>query len=292
MNLFAQQKDFATLKAMAENGDVEAYYPLSLIYQYGNEEVEADNEAAYYWAKKAADFGNANAMVDVGIYNIFFQNNFDEAKVNFTKASKLGNPEGYYMLGYCYASALYTPKDVKKAIQYYKKAVKLGSDKANYQLGMMYYSGNGVKKDINKAFKYISASAQLGHASGQSQLSYFYQSGIGVEKDELKSYEYAEKAAVQGNERGLLMAGLDLVQGKCVEQNFKKGISYINYVAENGTEFQSAALYSLGLIYETGWGCPINEDYAREFYQASADMNYGPAKDALKRMGNSSEASE
>lgn len=276
--LFANEQFDRTLAA-AEAGNPEACYDVSLCYQNGYLEVEPDNEKAIYWAQKAADAGISDADVDIGVYYLYFENDWEKASSRFEKAAKDKNAKGYYMLGLCYTNALSVPKDIKKGIDNLKKASKLGFPQADYQLGMLYYNSDDVKQDIKATFKYISKAAEGGIVEAQSMLGSMYWQGFGVAEDKLKGYKWYEKAALQGDMDGLIICGLELCAGELVEQDVKTGLYFLQYACENGDKEKKAVAYNvLGFVYEKGFGVDADLEKANYYYQISYDLGYNGGK--------------
>lgn len=272
LSLFANDEFNALLKK-AESGDVGAIYNVSLCYQYGYLDVEPDNEQAIFWAKKAAALGNSDAMTDLGIYYLSFENNWKKAKKYFDKAVKLDNPQAYYMLGYCYSIGLNVRKNIKKGISYLEKASELGSSTADYQLGVIYYAGQDVTKDTGKAFNYYLKSAERGNAVAQSQVGYMYGRGIGIEIDKKASFEWNKKAALQDNPRGMISYACDLIDGKLIEKDVDLGIAYLLRAAEIGNKKEIAsAYYTLEVMYKIGESVEKDIDKSLEYHQKRVDL--------------------
>ncbi len=167
--VFANE-EFDVMLKLAQDGNPTACYNMSLCYQYGYLDTEPDNDKAVYWAKKAADLGVSDAMVDVGIYYLSFENNWKLAKKYFEQGAEKNNPYAYYMLGLCYSNALNVKKDIKKGLENYKKASGIGCPPADYQLGILYYLGDDVPEDRETAILYFKKAAQAGNADAQKML--------------------------------------------------------------------------------------------------------------------------
>lgn len=97
----------------AENGDVDSQIYLTDLYELGADEIEEDPEKCTYWAERAAENGNAEAM------------------------DKLGNM-------YYYGSGV--KQDHKTALYWLKKAVSKGCCSAAYLIGEYYKSENRFKE--------------------------------------------------------------------------------------------------------------------------------------------------
>ena len=276
--LFANEQFDRTLAA-AESGNPKACYDVSLCYQYGYLDVEPNNEKAVYWAQKAADAGISDAMVDLGVYYLYFENDWEKASSNFEKAAKLNNANAYYMLGLCYTHELNVKKNIKKGISNFKKASKMGACQAAYELGMLYYEGNEVKQDSKLALSYFEKAAEAGLVDAQAMAGGMYWQGVGTKEDKSKGYEWYEKAALQGNMDGLITCGLELCAGELVEQDVNTGLYFLQYACENGDKEKKAIAYNvLGFIYEQGLGVEVDSEKANYFYQISYDLGYNGGK--------------
>lgn len=163
-------EEFDRMVQAAESGNPTACYNVSLCYQYGYLDVVPDNEQAVTWAKRAAAFGVSDAMVDLGIYYVTFEDDWKTAKKYFKQAAKLENANAFYMMGYCYANALGVKKDIKRGIKNYEKASERGCPAADYQLGRLYYTGEEVPEDTEAALRYFFKVAEGGDTDAQAVL--------------------------------------------------------------------------------------------------------------------------
>lgn len=270
--LFANQ-EFDQLMESANSGDADACYDISLCYQYGYLDIESDNEQALFWAHKAAKLGVTDAMVDIGIYHLYFDDDWKTAKKYFDKAAKKNNAHAYYMLGYCYSNGINVKKNIKKGIKNLEKAGSLDYAAANYQLGVIYYAGIDLKKDDEKAFNYYLKAAEGNNAVAQSQVGYMYERGIGTAVDRKASFEWNKKAALQEDARGMISYGYELAVGEIVEQDFDTGISYMLHAAEIGNNKEKASVYNiLQVIYKEGRIVEQDIDKAYEYHLKCVDL--------------------
>ena len=121
-----------------------------------------------------------------------------EARECYMKASK-GDEGAQLLLAYFYQKGENAPRDLNKAIQWYKKAAEKGNVIAQYNLGDIYDS----KKDFTTAASWYEMAANQGDAAAQLNLGLSYYSGEGVEKNLNKALEWFEKAAKQGDKDAL-----------------------------------------------------------------------------------------
>jgi len=99
----------------AESGDVDSQKYLMDLYDLGYDRIKPDEEECAYWAQKAAENGNIEAM------------------------SKLGN-QYYFGRG--------VNRDFRKAFYWLKKAAAQGCESAVYRLGAHYKSFNNYKEAV------------------------------------------------------------------------------------------------------------------------------------------------
>ncbi len=137
-------------------------------------EVETDYEKGYYWLKKAADSGNAEAQNYLGVINfvgIYVEKNYKEAYKWYKLAENSGCHKAYIDLGYMYQNGYYVEKNISKALEYYKMSAKFGDYSAYYMIGTIYEKGTEVEKDIPKAKEYYQKGAALGEQDAINALS-------------------------------------------------------------------------------------------------------------------------
>lgn len=146
----AENKTFAEIQQLANDGNAEAQLALGDMY-YEGDGVEEDDAQAKAWYLKAAEQGNADAQYELGIMY------FDE-------------------------------KESAKAILWFKKAADQGMADAQFQLGVMYINGFGTPRNYKTAFKYMKDAAEQNYQSAQLMISGMYADGMGVKKNDLQAY--------------------------------------------------------------------------------------------------------
>jgi len=90
---------------------------------------------------------------------------------DLVKRVQKGDPEGQALLGFCYENGEGVPKDLKKAVHWYKQSAAQNNAKGQYYLAFCYESGIGVSKNLSKAAKYYNMAAQQGHENSQKDLA-------------------------------------------------------------------------------------------------------------------------
>ena len=119
---------FVKYKALAENGDIDCQTFVGWMYEQG-EGVSKCLDSAFYWYKKAALSGSAEAQ---------------------------------FLLAKLHAQR----KQYSEAFKLYQKAVEQNYSPALFRLGWIYETGRGVGVDMEKAFLYYEKAGKLGNIFG------------------------------------------------------------------------------------------------------------------------------
>jgi len=125
------EKALANFRRAAEQGDVRA------MIEVAEEELDNDNSDSERWFRKAADLGDATAMLNLG---------------------------AMYQLGN------HVKEDLEKAVYWYRIAAEKGNPSAMYNLGRMYERGHGVPKDLAKAKELYQKAAAKGNSDARGRL--------------------------------------------------------------------------------------------------------------------------
>ncbi|WP_373868015.1 tetratricopeptide repeat protein [Lactobacillus nasalidis] len=131
---------------------------------------QGDYERALQCYQKAADYGNAQAMCNLGyIYAFGRVGEADQEKAfyYFTEASLAGNPNAFYKLGDAFRFGNFVKRNDKIAFGYYSMAEQLLQEgdedlvaEIDYRLALCYARGWGTSQQWEIALKYINE-AQL-----------------------------------------------------------------------------------------------------------------------------------
>lgn len=79
------------------------------------------------------------------------------------KMARQGNPKAQFDLGMNYFTGDHTPKNVSKALFWFRKSAINGYSWAEVWLGIMYFQGKGVRKDPEKALRWWKKAAEQGN---------------------------------------------------------------------------------------------------------------------------------
>ena len=113
------------------------------------------------------------------------------------------DPDALFNLGLLYKNGQGVPKDIRKAMDYFKQAAWYGSVDAAYNLGVLYMDktyGFPSKKD---ALNWWTQAAEAGHPESQYNLGVMYAYGMGTRADGEQAIQWWEKAARQGNRNAI-----------------------------------------------------------------------------------------
>lgn len=121
----------------AECGDIDSQKYLMELYQFGGGCVEPDNEKVAYWAERAAENGDKDAMYEIGsmyLYGRGVNRNPEKSFYWLEKSAELGNHKSAYLLGTQY----YSQKQYKKAVEWHRLSAELNIKRRNILLKQFY----------------------------------------------------------------------------------------------------------------------------------------------------------
>ena len=199
----SNQEFMDSLKQKAARGDVAAQVELADQYY-----IQRDDALAVYWYRKAADRGNPEAQIRIGMmyewghmYEGGREVSKDDSKAAdwYRKAADQGNSESEAHLGLMYQHGEGVPQDYAQAAQWYRKAADQGDASAQVSLGLLYGRGQGLQQDYAEANALFREAAEQGNALGQFNLGISYYKGIGISQDDNQAAIWFRKAAQQGN---------------------------------------------------------------------------------------------
>ena len=266
-----ENKNFKDLKTDFERGD----------YYYARKNYKQ----AFYWYKKAAEQGDAQAQYNIGgMYYTgrgVFQN-YKQAFYYYKKAAEQENAKAQNSIGMMYAEGQGVPQNYKQALYWYKKSAEQGYAYAQFNVGGMYAEGQGVPPNYKQAFYWIKKAAEQGDVYAQYNIGRMYDSGKGVPpnykqalywlfnllsrpilvpQNYKQAFYWYKKAAEQGLAQAQDNIGNMYEKGQGVSQNYKQAFYWYKKAAEQGL---ATAQYSVGLMYNKGQGVP--QTYKQAFY--------------------------
>ncbi len=117
----------------AEGGDLQSQKCLMRLYQFGEGDIEEDEEEYAYWAEQAAENGDAEAMCKIGdmyLNGRGVKQNCKKALYWLHKAAAQGESDAARSIGYYYNSQ----KQYKTAAKWYRTSAELRIDWRNKKL--------------------------------------------------------------------------------------------------------------------------------------------------------------
>lgn len=256
----------------------------------------------------AVDHGVEQASLPLAFYNAM---DADKAKqaLAFTaakKAADTGNTEAALLLGLMYDRGISVPVNHKEALGYYEKARKNPIDA--FVLGTYLSQGNGISKDSTEGQALLQQAAQAGfsyanlnlaimqqqskgdfiptlkqaHEMGNNiasiLLADYYLSIAGNSEQMKQAHAIYQNLAEQGNRDGQVKLAYLLEHGLSGNVDQREAQKWYNEAAVQG---QTLAQYLLARSYQLGW-LTQQPDYelAKKWY-AAAEAKYAPAAVAL-----------
>ena len=267
------------------NLTVSQMFELGEDYFIGRNGKSKDYAKAIEWYNKAADKGNADAMIRLAeCYEEGYGVAKNERKgVEYEKnAAALGNAKAQYWLGntYCIAYGGET-RNYAEALKWYLKSAEQGYAGGQNGLGNMYRNGDGVEKDYTEAVKWYRMAAEQGDSLGQCNLGSMYMNGYGVEKDYAEAVNWYRKAAEQGFARGQNNLGYMFRYGYGVEKDYTEAVKWYRMAAEQG---HAGGQCNLGYMYENGYGVTQDKSEAVKWYRKAAEQGDAGGQESLGDM--------
>lgn len=230
----------------ANDGLADAMHFIAEIYAPVND-IRPDRDEALVWHRKAAELGNADSALIIGMVTLM-KGNVDEG------------------------------------VKWLWRAVDGGSIAAGKHLGYLYFkgeseSGGGVPKDERLGIRLTLQAAERGDAEAQQLMARIYINGAeGVDVDEVRAVEWLRLSAAQGNAVSQTDLGLMYAMGKGVAQDFDEAAKWHRRAAEAGNP---AGQFFLALAYYDGLGVPVDRDEARKWMEKAAAGGHRQAEGAL-----------
>ncbi len=255
----------------AMKGDLEAMYNLGAMYQgKGKLGEEPNYEKAITWLKKAAEGGNAAAMINLGLiygYGIGQPDNKPNDEESFkwyqaafevnNKAADDGDVQAMNDLGGMYYNGEGQPgnrPNYQEALKWYKMAAEGGYREAMFNVGLMYYKGEGQpgnRPNYQEALTWLTKAAEEGHVDAMYNLGLMYYKGENQPEN---------------------------------KPNYKEAFKWFKMAAEGG---QVKAMFNVGVMYAKGegqLGNKPNDEKAIEWWTKAAGRHDKRAQKQLERI--------
>lgn len=181
----------AWFQKAAEKGDPLGELNLALLY-----EAESGSPRAFPLFRKAAEGGNADAMVS--LYFAYLRGrgvtvDKTEALKWLSKSAQAGNAYGECLLGYRYENPEWEhsptgdrlrPPNMPEAVRWYRRSADQNWAGGQYHLGLCYLGGQGVEQDEERGSELIRKAADQSQVYAMVDLANLYSRGVGAPRSE------------------------------------------------------------------------------------------------------------
>ncbi|WP_295698474.1 tetratricopeptide repeat protein, partial [uncultured Neisseria sp.] len=128
----------------------------------------------------------AAALIALGLNQAVWADNIPDFRETL-QAAEQGNAQAQLNLGLMYVNGQGVRQDYTQAAQWYRRAAEQGVAQAQYALGVMYENGQGVHQDYTQAVQWYRRAAEQGDANAQYTLGVMYAQGQGVRQDDAQA---------------------------------------------------------------------------------------------------------
>jgi TPR repeat protein len=287
----------------AVEGYAEASYKLATDNDFVVGGPGLDDIARKRWYKKAGEQGHIESLR-------WLLNSGDSTKkesINWAnKLAEKGDPEGQYKLGKFYQTGDGVDMDLIKARELFAKAAAQGNqdaitvlkDRSEFEKDLSYYSGDGAIKDPSQAVSWYRKYAEMDYAECQYLLAESYATGTGVKKDKQLALHWYKLAAdlnhgqaqyalameyEKAGEKDLALkwyirAGVNKIPVNDKIKYYSDDFKLMSQIADKG---DLDAIYTLGLIFESGYTQTKNEKNAVIWYERAAKEGHAGSQRQL-----------
>ena len=228
--------------------------------------------------------GNAADLRNYGIQlvkNKALKKYYAEGVKWLEKAAAKQDATAMNWLGWCYDNAIGVPKDVQKAVDWYKQSTALGNTSAKRSLGIKIMQGKCEDLPLEEGIRYLEESALAGNSTAMNWMAWAYRYGKGVPVDKQKSEEWYRKAVDAGNVDAGISFAAGILGGFFSHIPMEEGIPLMIKGVEKG---DTTAMNWMGWCYEYGKGVAVDKQKAIEHYRQSANGGNTSAKKNLARL--------
>jgi len=193
------------------------------------------------------------------------------------KAYDSGGLWGSKHLAIYYANGFGVEQNFKEAARIHHDTYKEGGFEST--VSQAYYGhclirGLGVRQDVDRGFKLLRGACTEKWSVGWALLGDCYRHGYGIEQNYDTAVQHYNRA-IEATYGGSVLAHLSLGEmseaGQGLSQMNHETIYYYKFAAEN---FNSAALWKLGRMFENGIDVDIDVTRAFEYFKLSARGGY------------------
>lgn len=203
--------------------------------------VKKDMAQSFKLMQSAADLGHADAMGGLGYFysqGINVPKDLKKALEWFRKGAERGSAKSQYNLGSSLMKAYEANPDEKKAteaIEWIRKAAEQKLPEANLTYGTYAYLGeNGINQNYELAANHFRIAADQGLAAAQNYLGAMNENGQGMAVDHEQAISWYRKAAIQGHIRAQANLGRAIGTNNNDEIKQTEALTWLNIAAQQG----------------------------------------------------------
>ena len=199
--------------------------------------------------------------------------------------------EAAFNLGILHEDGLGVPRDIQRALAYYRRGAEGGSPKASYRLGILYWLGApGVAIDREQGRRYLGLAAAAGDSEARQRLQ-SEEAGAGDDPllradrllasgDAAAYVEVLKQAAMGGHIRAQTRLAWSYEAGRGIGRDLAAAAQWFARAAAAG---DGEAMYALAVMHGTGAGQAKDAVESERWLQRSAAAGYPAALADLKR---------
>jgi TPR repeat protein len=217
----------------------------------------------------AAASENADAMLQLGVMFEKGQGtsqDYDEAKIWYSKAAKAGNSSSMVKLGELLAFGGET--DPGEATRLFESAAEVGNPEAEEKLGLLYLNGIGVERDVLQARHLFEKASEAGYTKAFRRIGETYEYAIPPDYNQAR--KWYEKGVASRDASSSRDIGLLYSSGEGVTRDFAQARIWFE---RGATAEDTYAMTLLGELYQEGLGVPQDFAHARRWYERAASAN-------------------
>lgn len=189
-----------------------------------------------------------------------------------------GNIGAQFRLGQIYENGEGLPKDLAKAVHWYRKAAVNGSSYAQNSLGDMYQFGRGVEQDFAEAVTWYRKAAEQNDPIAENNLAELCWDSSETDEEIQVVLNLFHKAAEAGNVDAQHNLSEIYFMGDRVERDTDQALKWLLKAANQGL---IRAQNELGNLYNLGIEVPQDHAQSVIWYQKAAEQNYAESQFSL-----------
>lgn len=273
----------ASVRALAEEGDVQAAYLMGHAY-YTGQQVQEDDAAAREWWQKAVKLGHPDADAYLGLFYAEGRGgsplSADEALRRYKRAAAKGSVFALTLLGFME----YDQGDIdqrRQAAQKLRQAARRGSLPAARALEQIELRGLQVNQRFMGTTKWKAEAKKTPLVTLYTQAGLNAFRGLIVPRDAENAVMWWETAAACGDPAAEALLGTAYYTGRGIGQDYDKAVKYLKSAANKQ---EALAEYTLGKAYLEGNGVKKNKEAARALLRAAGSRGIADARAMAARL--------